>query len=152
MKNVDYSSYLKMSPRELRKRQWSKGWALSLVGLIVYGVLRLFMQKPKDYKGICPYFELGQNWGGLEMGWFFICCKNCSDSTKRHEVGHGVENAAIGGITMLCLSIGSAARYWWRRIFGAKTAYDSWWFEGTATDLGNQYVSLHGDVTSENEE
>lgn len=150
MKNTDFTPYLTMAPDELRKRQWTKGWALSLVGLIVYGVLRLFRQKPKDYKGICPYFEIGKNWGGLEMGWFFICSKNCGDSTKRHEVGHSVENAAIGGLTMLCLSIGSAARYWWRRIFGAKTPYDSWWFEGQATQLGNHYVKLHGvDVKNE---
>lgn len=140
MKNTDFTPYLKMTPAELRKLQWKKGWALSLVGLIVYGVLRLFRQKPKDYKGICPYFAIGKNRGRLEMGWFFICCKNCGDSVKRHEVGHGVQNAAVGGLKMLGYSIGSAARYWWREIFGAKTPYDSWFFEGDATRLGTEYV------------
>lgn len=140
MKKVDYSPYLEMSPSEIKHLQKTKGWALSLIGLIVYGVLRLLGQKPKDYKGICPYFEIGKNWGGLEMGWFFICCKNCGDATKRHEVGHLVQTAAIGGLKMLGLSICSAVRYWWRRLFGANTPYDSWWFEGDATYLGNQYV------------
>ena len=149
MKNTDFTPYLAMAPDELRKRQWTKGWALSFIGLIVYAVLRLFGQKPKDYKGICPYFEIGKNWGGLEMGWFFICCKNCGDATKRHEVGHGVQNAAVGGLTMLAYSIGSAARYWWREIFGAKTPYDSWFFEGDATRLGTEYVR---NIKKENKE
>ena len=144
MKKIDFTPFVNVSPSELRKLQWRKGWALSTVGLVVYGVLRLFGQTPKDYKGICPYFEIGKNWGGLEMGWFFICCKNCGDSTKRHEVGHSVQNAAIGSLRMLGLCIGSAIRYWWRCIFGAKTPYDSWWFEGQATELGNKYVALYG--------
>ena len=143
MKNIDFSPYLIMTPDELRRHQWRKGWALSMVGLIVYCGLRLFGQQPKSYKGICPYFEIGKNWGGVTMGWFFICCKNCGDSTKRHEVGHLVQSASIGGLKMLGLSIGSAIRYWWRRVFGAKMPYDSWWFEGQATYLGNQYVKLH---------
>lgn len=141
MKNTDFATYLTMSPAELRKLQWKKGWAMSFIGLIVYAVLRLFGQKPKDYKGICPYFEIGKNWGGLEMGWFFICSKGSSERLKNHEVGHGIQNAAFGGLRMLMLSIGSALRYWWREIFGAKTSYDSWWFEGQATELGTQYVN-----------
>lgn len=44
----------------------------------------------------------------------------------------------------LCLSIRSATRYWWSCIFGAKTAYGSWWFEGLATQLCDQYIKLHG--------
>ena len=144
MKDIDYTPYLKMTPAEIYKLQWTKGWALSSIGLIVYGVLCLFGQKPKNYRGICLYFEIGKNWGGLELGWFFICSKSCGDATKQHEVGHGIQNAAIGGIKMLGLCIGSAARYWWRRIFGAETPYDSWWFEGQATQLGDQYMALHG--------
>lgn len=140
MKNTDFTPYLEMTPAELRKLQRKKGWALSAVGCIVYGVLRLFRQKPKDYKGICPYFEVGKNWGGVEMGWFFICGKNCGDSVKRHEVGHNVQNAAVGGLRMLGLSICSAVRYWWRCIFVVKTPYDSWWFEGQASRLGTEYV------------
>ena len=142
MKNKDYSHILALPPDEIRKRQKSKGWALSFVGLIVYGILRLFRFKPKDYYGICPNFEIGKDWGGLELGWFFICCRNASEHTKMHEVGHGIQNAAFGGLRMLCLSIGSALRYWKRELFGAKTSYDSWWFEGQATELGTKYVNL----------
>ena len=141
MKNTDFTPYLTMTSDELRKRQWTKGWALSLVGLIVYGVLRLFRQKPKDYKGICPYFEIGKKWGGLEMGWFFICGKNCSDALKRHEIGHSIQNAAVGGLKMLWYSTCSAIRYWWRKIKKPKTSYNSWWFEKQATEIGRAYVN-----------
>lgn len=140
MKNADFTPYLTMTPFELRKHQWKKGWALSFVGVIVYGVLRLFRQKPKDYKGICPYFEIGKNWGGLEMGWFFICGISTSEKLKNHEVGHCIQNAFVGGFRMLFLSICSALRYWYRKMFRVKTEYDSWWFEGQATDLGDRYV------------
>ena len=146
MKSIDFTSYLIMNPDELHKRQWKKGWVLSFVGLIVYGTLRLFRQKLKDYKGICPYFEIGKNWGGITMGWFFICCKNCGDSTKSHEVGHSIQNAAVGGFKMLAYSIGSVVRYWWRKIFGAKTSYDNWFFEGDATRFGIEYVRLHTEI------
>lgn len=140
MRNTDYTEFFKMSPDELRKLQKSRGWALSAVGTLVYCVLCLFGFKPKSYYGICEYFEIGKGWGGIEMGWFFICSKGSSDALKNHEVGHGIQNAAVGGLQMMALSIGSALRYWWREIFGAKTDYDSWWFEGQATELGKKYV------------
>lgn len=57
-----------MASKELRKRQWSKGWELSFIGLIVYAVLRVFGNKPKDFYRIFPYFEVGKDWGGFEMG------------------------------------------------------------------------------------
>lgn len=140
MKTKNYTEYLNMTPEELRKLQKTRGWLLSFVGLVVYGMLRLFGCKPKDYHGICQYFEIGESWGGLELGWFFICSKDVGEHTKMHEVGHNIQNAAVGGFRMAFLCIGSAIRYWVRRIFGAKTPYDSWWFEGQATSLGTEYV------------
>lgn len=140
MKNKDFSKHLSMTPNQLRFRQLTRGLPMTIVGAIVFAVLFICGKRPKNYKDICPYFEVGKNWGGVEMGWFFICCKNCGDSTKRHEVGHLVQASAFNGFVMLGLSIGSAARYWWREIFGAKTPYDSWWFEGQATKIGTEYV------------
>ena len=117
-----------------------KGWLLSFVGIIVFGFLWLIGKRPKDYYGICPYFEIGKDWGGVEMGWFFIVSKSCGEATKNHEVGHIIQNALVGGVPTMIYSIGSFARYWKRRIFGAKTPYDSWWFEGQATELGTAFV------------
>lgn len=144
----DFSTYLTMTPKQLRIRQLTRGLPMTIVGAFVFAVLYICGQRPKNYKGVCSYFEIGHGWGGVEMGWFFICCKDCGESTKRHETGHLVQ-AAINGLVMLGLSIGSAARYWWREIFGAKTLYDSWWFEGQATKVGTEYVR---NIEKENKE
>lgn len=142
MKNKDYTDILNQEPSELIRLQKNNGKPLSFIGNVVYSVLFLMGCKPKNFYDICQYFEIGQGWGGLSLGWFFICCKNSSDSLKCHEVGHTLQNANIGGWHMLALSLGSAARYWYREIFGAKTPYDSWWFEGQATELGTKYVKI----------
>lgn len=142
MKNKDYTNILNQEPSELIRLQKNNGKPLSLIGDIVYNVLSLMGYKPKDFYGICPYFEIGENWGGLSLGWFFICAKGSSESLKCHEVGHTLQNANLGGWKMLALSLGSVARYWYREIFGATTPYDSWWFEGQATELGTKYVKI----------
>lgn len=140
LENLDFTDVMDLDPQELRRRQRRRGWALSLVGYIVYGVLRLFRQKPKDFYGVCPYFTIGKSWGGFELGWFFICGKNNGYGTQVHELGHLIQNAKIGGLRMLGLSIASAFRFWKRKIFGAKEPYDAWWFEGQATKLGSDYI------------
>ena len=145
MCNLKYNNYddkLQMEPNELLQLKRKKGWTLSLIGDIVYRVLSLMNYKPKDFYDICPYFEIGKGWGGLSLGWFFICAKDSYESLKCHEVGHTLQNANIGGWRMLVLSIGSVVRYWYREIFGANTPYDSWWFEGQATELGTRYVEI----------
>lgn len=145
MSNLKYNNYdhiLQMEPNELLQLQRKNGLVLSLIGDAVYRFLSSMNYKPKDFYGICPYFEMGQNWGGLSLGWFFICAKDQSENLKCHEVGHTLQNANIGGWKMLILSLMSVARYWYREIFGATTPYDSWWFEGQATDLGTKYVEI----------
>ena len=61
MKHKNYTEILSLPPDALKKRQKTKGWTLSFVGLIVYGILWLFQCKPRDYLGICPYLE--------KLGW-----------------------------------------------------------------------------------
>lgn len=142
LKHKSYEHILQMEPNELLQLKRKNGLALSLIGDIVYRVLLLMNCTPKVFYDICPYFEIGQNWGGLSLGWFFICSKDSSDRLKYHEVGHTLQNANIGGLRMLAFSLGSVVRYWCREIFGTKTPYDSWWFEGQATELGTKYVEI----------
>lgn len=145
MSNLKYKNYdhiLQMEPNNILRLQRKNGWLLSSIGNIVYGILCLLKYQQKMFYDICPYFEIGQNWGGLSLGWFFICCKGSSENLKCHEVGHTLQNANIGGWRMLALSLVSVARYWYREIFGAKTPYDAWWFEGQATELGTKYVQI----------
>ena len=143
MGNPKYNNYdhiLQMEPNELLQLKRKNGLAFSLIGDIVYLILCLLGYQQKMFYDICPYFEVGKGWGGLSLGWFFICCEGSSESLKCHEVGHTIQNANIEGWKMLVLSLGSVARYWYREIFGAITPYDSWWFEGQATELGTKYV------------
>lgn len=140
-KKFENLSVEKLTLAQLDDNCVEKGWAMSFVGIIVFGILWLIGKRPKNYHGICPYFEIGKNWGGVEMGWFFICGKDASEHVKNHEVGHIVQNALVGGLPTLIYSIGSFFRYWKRKIFGAKTPYDAWWFEGQATALGTAFVN-----------
>ena len=145
MKNKDYTTILNKEPYELFLLQKSDGKLLSFIGDIVYKVLLFIGYQQKCFYDICLYFEIGENWGGLSLGWFFICSKDSSESLKCHEVGHLIQNTNISGLKMPALSLGSVVRYWYREIFGAATPYDSWWFEGQATELGTKYVKIRKD-------
>lgn len=142
LKDKNYTNILNKEPFEILKMQYKNGFILSSIGNVVYFILCLLGYQQKIFYDICPYFEIGKGWGGLSLGWFFICCKDSSESLKCHEVGHTLQNANLGGWNMLALSLGSVARYWYREIFGATTPYDSWWFEGQATELGTKYVEI----------
>ena len=143
MKNKDYSNVLNKNPSELLRLQKSNGRPLSLIGDVVYLVLSILGYKQKMFYDICPYFEIGKDWGGLSLGWFFICCSNASEKTKCHEIGHIIQNAIIGGWQMILLSLASVARYWYYTICNIDVyTYDAWWFEGQATEIGTKYVNL----------
>ena len=140
MKNKDYQLYINLSPEDLNLLAKRRGWVMSFVGYVVYRLLTLFGQQAKNYKGICEYFEIGSSWGGVSLGYFFICDKNCSDYIKRHEVGHCIQNAAVGGFTMFAYSIASAVRCGWRKFIPSKRSYYDWFFEGDASKIGSLYV------------
>lgn len=121
------------------------GLPLNIVGFIVAVVLLLAGKKPKRW-GDCFYFEVGKtNWGGLELGIFFLTSKNPSIHTRNHEHGHAIQNCFFGVFMPFIVNIPSAIRYWYRRIrekkgLVNKTDYDAVWYEHTATMLGTKYV------------
>lgn len=140
MRSRDYSIYMNFSPNELMTLSRKRGWVLSALGFVVYRLLRVAGFRPKNYKGICEYFEVGSSWGGISLGYFFVCEKGCKDYIKNHEVGHCVQNAAMGGLKMAAYGVASALRYLWRRIIPSSTSYYDWSFERDATDVGFAYV------------
>lgn len=143
MKNKDYANILNKEPSELLKLQKTNGQPLSFIGDIVYLILCCLGYEQKMFYDICPYFEIGRGWGGLSIGWFFICCEGASENLKCHEVGHTLQNANIGGWKMIWLCLMSVIRYWYYTLCNIDTStYDSWWFEGQATEIGTQYVNL----------
>lgn len=120
------------------------GLPLTLFGLLIFISLAITGHKPKIFCGRI-YVEVGNNWGGLEGGPFFICNKGGSLRIKCHECGHGLQNLIWDPLTPVVITIPSAIRYWYREFKYYKagvtppTDYDSIWFEGQATRWGLKY-------------
>lgn len=128
------------------------GLLMTLIGCTAALVLIIMGYKPKKW-GYCYYFEVGQNWGGVELGIFFITSKNPTTHTKNHEHGHAIQNCWFGMLMPFIVSIPSAARYWYRyylvhrkqKDWTELPEYNSIWFEGMATSLGNNFIEWLGE-------
>lgn len=134
-----------LSKRAFYILSFTWGLPLVLAGLTIAAVLILLGKKPKKY-GWCWYFELGENWGGCELGLIFITCRQGGEHIKAHEFGHAIQNCRYGFLMPFLVNMPSTLRYWQRRIFTAlglklKTDYDDIWFEGQATQLGKAYIA-----------
>ena len=126
------------------------GLPMTLIGCLVAVVLLVLGYKPKKW-GWCWYFEVGENWGGVELGIFFLTNKNPSVNIKNHEHGHGLQNCVFGFLMPFIVCIPSAVRYWYREylvLSGRKKSYelpdyDSVWFERDASTLGTEFIVWH---------
>lgn len=119
------------------------GLPLTLIGIIVAIVLQICGYKPQRH-GYCFYFEIGENWGGAELGIVFLTNKNPSTYIKNHEHGHALQNCVYGFFMPFIVCIPSAIRYWYRKVrtnkgLENKAAYDDVWFESQATKWGSKF-------------
>lgn len=122
------------------------GILMTLFGAIVALGMLVTGHKPKRFH-YNIYFEVGSGWGGFEGGIFFFINKNPTLHLRQHEAGHGIQNLILGPLTPFLIGFPSMARYWYREYLvrsGKKKsselpAYDSIWFEGWATRLGEKY-------------
>lgn len=89
------------------------GIVMSSIGLIVSLALLITGHRPKKF-GFSFYFEVGENWGGLELGCIFIVNKNPSEDLLYHESGHTIQNTYLGPLFPFLIGIPSAIRYWLR--------------------------------------
>lgn len=118
------------------------GIPLNIIGFVTATVLTILGYRGKRYNG-CIYYEVGNNWGGLEMGLIFVVNKNPNEFILNHEYGHSVQNSFFGPLYIPVIWIPSSVRYWIRTI-GAnlgktfKTGYYDIWFEKGANDLGTK--------------
>lgn len=141
---------IKRLPRILKNKYifyflaFTWGIIMTLLGGLIALTLLIAGYKPKRW-GHCWYFEVGENWGGLELGTIFLTCKNPSQHLRNHELGHGLQNCVYGPF-MLVISLMSAIRYWYRELkyyrknVEPPTDYDSAWYEGEATRLGTALI------------
>ena len=122
------------------------GLPLTIVGGLAAIALIVTGHRPKRF-GYGLYFETGKKrWGGVNLGPVFICHKKPSDSLKAHEFGHSIQNCYFGPLMIFIVAIPSATRYWireWKKSRGEKNLppYDSIWFEGQATELGERFIA-----------
>lgn len=120
------------------------GCVMSVIGLVTALALLVTGHKPILF-GNTFYFKVGKNWGGLNLGPVFITDSTPSLHTLCHEHGHGLQNLWWGPLFPFVIGIPSAIRYWYREIKyynkgkQPPTTYDSMWFEGQASELGEKY-------------
>ena len=68
--------------------------------------------KPQTF-GHAIYFEIGNNWGGVNFGGFFFVQRR-KHAIKHHEYGHGFQNMMLGIFMPFFVNIPSAIRYRYR--------------------------------------
>ena len=124
----------KINRKQFYLLSFTWGLPLSLFGVIVCLALRVFGCKPQRY-GYCYCIEIGKTWGGLEFGWFFLAGKENSEFIKKHELGHGYQNACLYGWVTPVLWLIAACRYWLQRL-GVRMDYHKWFYEAKANDIG----------------
>lgn len=91
--------------------QCTWGLPMTLIGAIIALGLLISGHRPK-HLGPTVYFEVGENWGGVELGGFFLCDKHSPLETKYHECGHSLQNMIWGPLMPFVVCLPSAARYW----------------------------------------
>ena len=89
------------------------GILMTLIGTTVALVLLISKHKPIK-NGYGWYFEIGENWGGVNLGMFTITSKNPSLHVLQHEFGHSIQNCILGILYIPLVAIPSAIRYWYR--------------------------------------
>jgi hypothetical protein len=140
---MSIKSIFKIKPWLFYLLSFTWGIVMTLIGCIASLILLIAGKKPKkNYYGW--YFEILENWGGLELGCMCIVNRNPAQYTLDHEFGHAIQNCFFGPF-MIIITIWSAIRYWYREFLTKvkkKTdlpPYDSIWFEGQATKIGEYY-------------
>lgn len=119
---------------------------MTLIGAVVALGLLVTGHKPKRFHYFI-HFEVGKYWGGLNAGAFIFTDTSPTRRIKSHECGHGLQNIMLGVFMPFVVGLPSAVRYWYREYKinkgqGAQLpSYDSIWFEGWATRLGEKYFN-----------
>lgn len=93
--------------------------------------------------------ELPYNCGGMSLGMFIFRGKN-TNSILPHEYGHSIQNLKWGSLFIFVIGLPSLIRFCYRNYYykniypntrKSLPPYDSIWFEGQATQLGNDAVN-----------
>lgn len=129
------------------------GAIMGICGIAAMVVLMCKGYRPKGYRGFV-FFEVGKNWGGINLGPVFIVNQNASDHILKHELGHGIQNLAYGIFMPFLVGIPSVSRAKWRQYVRATDypkyltlpKYEDVWFEKQATKWGYWFCGLKGNL------
>lgn len=92
--------------------QWTWGLPTNIIGgiaCLVCAIRKCPIQKYRNGVEIL----VNNNFGGLELGMFFIRGKDCL-GVRPHEYGHGIQHLWWGPLFPFVIGLPSAARYWLR--------------------------------------
>lgn len=125
------------------------GLPITFAGAIVALALIIYGYEPKKW-GDCMYFEIGEHWGGFNIGPVFLIQKYTGDYLKDHEYGHGIQNCFFGPLTPFIIILPSVIRYWYREFRERSgdpctAGYYDIWFERQASELGTKYRILRSE-------
>lgn len=119
----------------------------TVAGFFVFLFMVMMGYKPiKNHRGF--YFMYGSNWGGFSLGLTQVIANDMGDAwterTIRHECGHSYQVTYLGPLWFFFVGIPSQIR-WCIDTYNCKhhlprLDYDRAWFEGSATDLGEELV------------
>lgn len=122
------------------------GLPITLIGLAAAAILLVFGCTPYE-NSYGWYFQVGRNWGGVNLGIVSIVNKTPSEHTLQHEFGHSIQNCIFGIFFIPFVAIPSMIRYWYRIYltcikkisYSELPDYDYAWYEGMATMFGKRY-------------
>ncbi|MFB1083033.1 hypothetical protein [Jeotgalibacillus sp. JSM ZJ347] len=122
--------------------QLTWGLLINLIGMLLALVLLCMGIRPHRFHHAI-YFEVGENWGGVNLGGFFFVQQQAPTRLKAHEYGHSFQNLLLGPVMIVAVTVPSAIRYHYRRSRIKKghtlKPYDTFWCESWATRLGKKY-------------
>ena len=126
------------------------GLPMTLIGCIAAVFLLIVGHRPYKY-GYCCCFEVGNGWGGVNLGIVIIVSKTALEHTKAHEHGHAIQNCWFGFLMPFVVGIPSVIRYWYRewvvrsgrKKYSELPKYDAAWYEGSASKLGHKFMSWY---------
>lgn len=119
----------------------------TIIGWLVFLFLKTFRKIKPAYCKHYKFNRLVNDWDySFSIGTVVVCGWSPEIDILQHEIGHTIQNAMFGPLTIFIVYIPSAIRCQWRSHQEAKgkklkTEYDDIWFEGSATYLG-QYFNL----------
>ena len=139
-----------MSKNKFYLNSFTWGLPMTVIGLAAMLILTAAGKRPQRW-GYCYHYVVGKGWGGVNLGFVIITSENPSAHTKSHEHGHALQNCKYGLLMPFIVCIPSFLRYWYRELrqrIGkpCTTDYDSAWFEGEATAMGDAFMKDYNEV------